>query len=131
MDIPTYSTEAPGVGAEDAVCASSMGCQSVAMSSTYNSDVRWNMVGNPLSSRSERLSNDLRVQTKRGPCSDFGGCSIEDAKTNDVMHNTFFKYDGLAYVDLQQGSTLNAWDAYWVAELPHSEANRTQLWFPK
>lgn len=54
-----------------------------------------------------------RVSTDRGICSD--GCTIDQAKAANILHNEFFRYVDDDYQLVTTASNLTAWDGFWMA----------------
>lgn len=80
--------------------------------------VQWNLVGNPFAVP-KKLS-EFSVKTNTGPCSN-PECSLDNAKSEKIVHNVVWRYSGSAFESIESGQTLNIWDGFWIVALPQSK----------
>lgn len=87
------------------------------ISTAKGRETQWNLVGYPFED-SRKLGN-FRVQSSQGVCNTWG-CNIDQAKTEDLLHNEVWTYNGRDYVRKNKDDNLSSWDAFWVAALKGS-----------
>ena len=112
LDMPSGSTE-------------TLDTQLIPLTPPTASEVRqWNFAGNPVATS---LSlGGLRLSTSAPLCSD-GGCDLDDAEENDLLHNKVWIYDGDHYVEKGTSDQLDAWTGFWVAALGGSKGHSIAL----
>ena len=132
LDMPEGSRQVTGRRSPPSgACTSSDGCFEVPLSGVPNTSSLWNMIGNPYLDTNPVAFNDLRVSTSSGSCAAAQGCTMAEAADELVVFNRFFHYDEAGYSNREAGSTLAAWEGYWVPELSFSEFNNTLIRFPR
>jgi hypothetical protein len=93
-------------------------------SANESNTIQWTLTGNPFSS-SLKLG-DFSLKTNSGACSSTP-CDLDIAKTEKLLHNEVWIYDGKKYVLKNKQDTLNAWDGFWAASLESSQGRALQL----
>lgn len=74
-------------------------------------ETQWNLAGYPFND-SRKLGN-FRVQTSQGVCNT-SACDIDQAKTEDLLHNEVWTYNGTKYVRKNKDESLDSWGAFWI-----------------
>ena len=126
LEMPSGST--PTLVTNPVGClASASGCFEIQLA-VKGSVTPWHLIGYPFNTASSL--SDSRVLTGRGACS--GGCELDIAVNEEVLHNQLWTYNGKSY-DLVKGSdNLEPWRAYWSATLPGAlESSPVNLLIPK
>jgi hypothetical protein len=123
LDLPAGSTQTPATPSSQ--CASSDGCYNLPLVSGSN-QVRWNMSGHPFS-KSVAL-NRVRVVTNGGPCA--SGCSLNQAKAENIVENKLWHFSGGSYQVIQGNTQLNPWDGFWIAVLAGGDGLEPTLQIP-
>lgn len=119
LDVPIASTYAQAtVSAAEPECSGDEPCFLIPLANPKPSGISWNMVGNPFPATRTVAFNNLQLKVLgSGVCA--SGCSIPDARVQNLMREGFFHFDGIAYEPLvTDGATLQGWESYWVATLP-------------
>jgi hypothetical protein len=110
-------------------CSSATGCFEVALTTpTAGNNARWNMIGHPFG-RDINWS-DVRVVTDNGVCSDADGCTIDEAKTQNIVHNQTWHFNGSNYEVVENNLPLQHWKGYWAAALGSSVGTNPRLLIP-
>jgi uncharacterized protein YkwD len=78
---------------------------------------QWNLAGYPFSDT--RRLGDFYVQSSEGVCSN-PTCDIAQAKSEKLLHNQVWVYDGRKYVIKDQDANLSSWDGFWAVTLEKS-----------
>ncbi|MFK8080495.1 MAG: endo alpha-1,4 polygalactosaminidase [Granulosicoccus sp.] len=107
-----------------ASCVSSTGCFGIPLLAN-SQDNFWNMLGSPIN-QPANLSRS-RVVTNTGICAD--GCTLAQAKNENIMNDTFFHFDGEAddYRTLTGTDSLQPWEGAWV-EVSRQSDDMTATW---
>ena len=127
LDLPEGSRGLPSNFDEGAACISVLGCRSVELTSDVPGNVTWQMVGNPFQQSRILVVANLRFTSSTGECSVPGGCTLGVATGANLVFDSLFSFDGEQYVDLASDQTINAWNGFWVAELPGADGNTVRL----
>jgi len=107
LDMPENSTEIPAA-------------DSIPLAASKDGSTQWNLAGNPLGT--SLVLENLRLTTTAPSCND-GGCGLDKAKDNNLVHNKVWTYDGQRTYDGQHykekgvDSVLQPWEGFWVATL--------------
>jgi hypothetical protein len=135
LSMPDNSTPTP-VTQASAGCTSSNGCFEIGLDRQPLESTTWTMIGYPFAS-SESLG-DVRVLNalshhEVGGCDyNDNGCDLDTASHNDIVHNTFWTYNGSAYAQVDTSGNLDPWTGYWVATGDgHDQENPLYLMLPK
>jgi Raf kinase inhibitor-like YbhB/YbcL family protein len=89
---------------------------SIALTSSKNQNPQWNLVGSPFSDARSLDSFSVKVANS-DMCGD-SGCSLDEAKNKQLVHNKVWTYNGQGYEGKGTGDTINPWDGFWIATLP-------------
>ena len=115
--------------AGDTRCVSLAGCVNLPLTGASNDRVIWHLLGNAFPTGVEM--DDLRVSTSSGPCdAGQGGCVSAEAEEANVLHDSFWHYNGVGYDPLTGGATIDEWVGFWAAELPAAVNNEPVLHVP-
>ncbi|RUM94518.1 MAG: hypothetical protein DSZ28_02775 [Thiothrix sp.] len=101
LDMPENSTEIPAA-------------DSIPLTASKDGSPQWNLAGNPLGT--SLVLENLRLTTTAPSCND-GGCGLNKAKDNNLVHNKVWTYDGQRYIKKGVGSVLQPWEGFWVPTL--------------
>jgi len=155
LDLPPGSLETRSTGAAADACSSDNGCLDIPLSGAplpIDPDTGSprlslpNLIGNPYNQALTPF-DDLLVTTTLGNCSiGSAGCTLDqatlpnsDGDGENVLGNVMFTFDPEQlnddgsfgnYVSVTTGSMLNAWEGYWVFELPNATDNNPVVRFP-
>lgn len=115
--------------AGDVRCVSPAGCVNLSLTGASNTGTIWHLLGNAFPAGV--AMHDMRISTSSGPCSaGQGGCAPVDAAAANVLHDSFWRYNGVAYDPLTGGATVDEWVGFWAAELPAAVNNVPVLHVP-
>jgi hypothetical protein len=106
LDLPVGSTQAVTVPSN--LCAGTEECYRIPLTSNAER-VQWNMLGYPFSKQS--AVDRWKIVTNSGVCNN--GCTLEQAKVNNIVESELWHYTGSEY-ELLQGS-VSPWSGFWVA----------------
>ncbi len=123
VDLPTGSTQT--VTTPSSQCVSITGCYSIPLIAKTDS-VQWNMSGYPFSKNV--VVNRWRVVTNSGAC--LNGCTLDQAKANNIIDNQAWHFNGETYVELQGNVSVNPWSGFWIGALEGSDALKPTLVIP-
>ncbi len=123
LDMPQNNTPTTKTSA----CPDGSSCFKIPLA-TQAGTTQWNMIGYPFSS--ETLLNNTRIETTSTICST--GCTVEDAKNNDIIENQLLSYNDSNYnvVDANTG-ILKPWMGYWVNTENNAHGKNPSLLIPK
>jgi len=62
----------------------------------------------------------IKATTTTAPSCNDGGCGLNKAKDNNLVHNKVWTYDGQHYKEKGVDSVLQPWEGFWVATLGDS-----------
>jgi hypothetical protein len=93
-------------------------------SASGSDSTQWTLSGNPFSSALKL--GDFSLKTESGICSS-SPCDLDMAKTEKLLHNQVWVYDGKGYTKKDTQEILNAWDGFWVASLEKSKGRALSL----
>ncbi|HHJ18320.1 MAG TPA: hypothetical protein ENJ84_00580, partial [Gammaproteobacteria bacterium] len=108
-------------------CASAAGCYAIPIA-TRSGEIQWQMLGHPLEMPTNLSS--IRITTNAGTCADADGCTLDEAATADIFHNTLFSYNGNTYDSLNASATLHRWQGGWGVALPNAEGLAPEMLVP-
>ena len=123
LDLPTGSSQTPVTYSNQ--CMSTKGCFSIPLVTKAN-QVQWNMAGHPFPNNV--TLGRLRVVTNSGEC--FNGCTLDQAKTENIVENTLWHFNGVAYEEIQGNAPLHPWNGFWIATLIGSDSLEPKLEIP-
>jgi len=104
LRMPSKSTETPNT-------------ESIPLTASRDGSNQWSLAGNPFSA--PLAIGELRVSTNAPSCSN-GGCNVDKAQENGLLHGKIWIYDGNKYVKKGTGDQLDPWSGFWVAALGRS-----------
>ncbi len=124
LDLPQGST--PILVTQSNQCASTSGCYSLPLA-TKPAAVQWNMLGHIFPYTI--AFNRLRIVTNSGLCA--SGCTLDQAKSENIVENTFWYFDGLSYKLIQNNNNLVSWTGFWIATLAGANGLNPVLQIPQ
>jgi len=93
-------------------------------SASGRDSVQWTLAGNPFSSALKL--GDFSLKTDSGVCSS-SPCDLNMAKSEKLLHNQVWVYEGSSYRIKGTQDVLNAWDGFWVASMEQSQGRELSL----
>ncbi len=84
------------------------------------------MLGYPFSKNVE-LSR-WRVVINSGAC--INGCTLDQAKVNNIIDNQLWHFNGEAYERLQGNVSVNPWNGFWIDALEGGDSLEPTLIIP-
>ena len=120
LDLPTGSTQTATTLSSQ--CVSTTGCYNISLTAKTNS-VQWNMPGFPFSNNVQ--VDRWRVVTNSGAC--INGCTLGQAKANNIIDNQLWHFNGGAYDQLQG---VNPWSGFWIVVLEGGDTLEPTLVIP-
>ena len=113
LSLPFRSTATPVTTPTQ--CPSENGCFEIPLI-TKEGATGWNMLSHAF--ESEVTLDQLRIVTKSGStCADADGCTLEEAKEAEIVHNQFWRYDGTGYQRLGGSDLIKPWYGLWIPTL--------------
>ncbi len=123
LDLPMSSTQTAITPSNQ--CVSINGCYSIPLT-TQAEGAQWNMSGYPFSNTV--ALNRWRVVTKRGVC--VGGCTLDQAKTNNIVDSKLWHFNGEAYEQLRGNVQIAPWSGFWVVVIAEGNTLEPTLEIP-
>ncbi len=125
LSMPTGST--PTLTALTTACPTGK-CFEIPMVTAQIS--QWNMIGYPFNATGH--FKNARIVTTGSPCDSDSGCTIDEAKTNNIFNNELWAYDGSKYVNINTtNDNLDPWQAFWGYTLPAADGQDPLLIIPQ
>lgn len=108
-------------------CPSASGCFTIPLP-TLAEKIQWSMLGNPFSI--PFIWNRSRVVTDSGTCSDSDGCTLDEAREQNIFQHQAWHYQKPSYEIIEGNIPLQAWDGFWVATLAGANSLNPRLLLP-
>ncbi len=102
------------------------GCVEIPLATS--SGTSWQMLGHPLISYLEW--DQARIITDSGTCANPDGCSITEAKNENIFHDEIWHYQGSDYQTIDDKGAINIANGYWSATLSNADNPRLLLPIP-
>jgi hypothetical protein len=96
---------------------------STSLTSSSGAEPQWNFMGHPFSNATG--VQNVRIKTEAEVCA-HQGCDLSKAKSEDLIENRLWVYDGLNRT-YKTPDSLDVWDAYWLAALGGSQSHKLSL----
>ncbi len=125
IDLPNSSTPTL-ISNYEGCLASAKGCFEIPLMTQANSD-HLNLINYPFWTVAN--IGNVRVVTDTGACAT--GCDLDTAKTEGILHNEFFTYNGEGYDTITTRDDLFPLKAYWAVTLDSADGTNPRLLIPK
>lgn len=121
LDMPKVSTPTANSNA----CPTE-NCFEISLSTKAGAN-QWGLIGYPFSTNSPL--NRTLITTTTPVCS--SGCTLDNAKTNDIFHDQLWYYNGSGYTKINTSiGKLEPWRGYWGSTLPNANGKTPTLLIP-
>jgi len=121
LNMPQGSIPA-SISASAECIESSKGCYEIPFGTESNA-TQWNMIGYPF--KTGGLLSDARVMTDSGGCE--AGCTLDIAKSNGIVNDVLWTYNGTDYTTVDVGGSLDPWSGYWSVSLESAGDSNPKL----
>ena len=125
IDLPSGSTPTL-VSNPEGCLASAKGCFEIPLTTQANSD-HFNLINYPFWMGAS--FGNARVVTDAGACAT--GCDLDTAKSQGILHNELFTYNGEGYDKITTSGDLSPLKAYWALTLDSADGANPRLLIPK
>ena len=89
------------------------------------------MIGYPFNARGH--FSDARIVTTGTTCGSESGCTVDNAKTKNILHNELWTYSGGSdYIKINTTSdNIDPWQGFWAQTLSGADGKEPSLLFSK
>ncbi len=124
LDMPDNSQPVPLI-TPSTYCSDAGGCVEHSLAENANA-VQWQMIGFPFPG-SFPLSK-LRIVASS--CTNPEGCTLQESAANNLLHDTFWSYNGADYLAVTGNQRISPWYGYWAATLANASTEKPMLQVP-